>query len=103
MTAESNRFDNSAGLFDDQPGLFDEAPGDFDDLGGNSQFADTNIITYVSVTQDDPTGTPTWSDYIPIKVADISGRAFRFKVQLISTTNNVTPSITSLTAYVEHD
>ena len=103
VTAESNRFDNSAGLFDDQPGLFDEAPGDFDDLGGNSQFADTNIITYVSVTQDDPTGTPTWSDYIPIKVADISGRAFRFKVELISTTNNVTPSITSLTAYVEHD
>jgi hypothetical protein len=103
VTGENNRFDNSASLFDDQPGLFDDAPGSFDDLGGDSQFADTNIITYVSVTQDDPAGTPTWSEYYPIKVADISGHAFRFKVQLISTTNNVTPALTSLTAYVEHD
>jgi len=103
VTGENNRFDNSAGLFDDQPGLFDDAPGNFDDLGGDSQFADTNIVTYVSVTQDDPAGTPTWSDYYPIKVADISGRAFRFKVQLNSTTNNVTPSIATLTAYVEHN
>ena len=99
----NNRIDSSAGLFDDQPGLFDNAPGNFDDLGGDSQFADTNVITYVSVTQDDPAGTPTWSDYYPIKVADISGRAFKFKVELISTTSNVTPSITSMTAYVENN
>tara|TARA_R110002153_G_scaffold273084_1_gene442966 strand:- start:1836 stop:4427 length:2592 start_codon:yes stop_codon:yes gene_type:complete len=99
----NNRIDSSAGLFDDQPGLFDNAPGNFDDLGGDSQFADTTVITYVSVTQDDPAGTPTWSGYSPIKVADISGRAFKFKVELISTTSNVTPSITSMTAYVENN
>ena len=97
------RFDNTAGLFDDQSGLFDAAPGLFNDLGGNSQFSDTNIITYVSTTQDDPSGTPTWTDYTSIKVADLSARAFRFKVKLTSTANNITPSVSALTAYVEYN
>ena len=97
------RFDNTAGLFDDQAGLFDAAPGLFNDLGGNSQFSDTNIITYVSTTQDDPSGTPTWTDYTSIKVADLSARAFRFKVKLTSTANNITPSVSALTAYVEYN
>ena len=97
------RFDSTAGLFDDQAGLFDAAPGLFNDLGGNSQFSDTNIITYVSTTQDDPSGTPTWTDYTSIKVADLSARAFRFKVKLTSTANNITPSVSALTAYVEYN
>ena len=97
------RHDATAGLFDDQPNLFDNAPALFDDLGGSSQFSDTNIITLVSTTQDDPAGSPTWSDYSAIKVADLSARAFRFKVKLTSTANNVTPSISALTAYVEYN
>ena len=97
------RHDNTAGLFDDQPALFDSAPSLFDDLGGNSQFSDTNIITLVSTTLDDPSGTPVWSSYTAIKVADLSARAFRFKVKLTSIANNITPSISSLTAYVEYN
>ena len=99
----TTRHDNTASLFDDQPGLFDNAPGLFDDLGGSSQFSDTNIITLVSITQDDPAGSPTWSDYSAIKVADLSARAFRFKVKLTSVANNVTPSVSALTAYVEYN
>ena len=99
----TTRHDDTAGLFDDQPGLFDNAPGLFDDLGGSSQFSDTNIITLVSITQDDPAGSPTWSDYNAIKVADLSARAFRFKVKLTSIANNVTPSVSALTAYVEYN
>ncbi len=99
----TTRHDGTAGLFDDQPAFFDAAPGLFDDLGGNSQFSDTNIITLVSTTQDDPAGSPTWSDYSAIKVADLSARAFRFKVRLTSTANNVTPSVSALTAYVEYN
>ena len=97
------RHDDTAGLFDDQPNLFDNAPALFDDLGGSSQFSDTNIVTLVSTTQDNPAGSPTWSDYSAIKVADLSARAFRFKVKLTSTANNVTPSISALTAYVEYN
>ena len=97
------RHDSTAGLFDDQPGLFDDAPGLFDDLGGNSQYSDVNLITLVSTTQDNPAGSPTWSPYTSIKVADLSARAFRFKAKLISTASNVTPSVSALTAYVEYN
>ena len=103
VSATNSRVDTSAGLFDDQGGFFDSAPGLFDDLGGDSQFADTNVITLVSTTQDDPSGTPTWTTYTPIKVADISARAFRFKVTLTSTSDNITPSVSALTAYVEYN
>jgi hypothetical protein len=103
VSALNTRFDSSAGLFDDQSGLFDLAVGNFDDLGGDSQFADTNITTLVSTTQDDPAGSPTWSSYTQIKVADVSARAFRFKVVLLSTADNITPSISELTAYVEYN
>ena len=97
------RHDDTAGLFDDQPALFDDAVGLFDDLGGTSQFSDTNIITLVSTTQDNPAGSPTWSPYTAIKVADLSARAFRFKVKLTSSSNNITPSVSALTAYVEYN
>ena len=103
VSALSLRHDDGSGLFDEAPALFDDAVGFFDDLGGNSQFADTDIMAYVSTTQDDPAGTPTWSDYTLIKVADISARAFRFKVELKSTSDGVTPSISQLTAYVEYN
>tara|TARA_R110001592_G_scaffold192618_2_gene439440 strand:+ start:631 stop:3186 length:2556 start_codon:yes stop_codon:yes gene_type:complete len=102
-SALSARHDASAGLFDDAPGKFNDAVGFFDDLGGNAQFADTDVSTFVSTTQDDPAGSPTWSAYTLIKVADISARAFRFKIKLSSTSNNVTPSISALTAYVEYN
>ena len=103
VSALNSRFDSSAGLFEDQAGNFDDAPGNFDDLGGSSQFADTTITTLVSTTQDDPAGSPTWTSYTPIKVADISARAFRFQVILSSTAVNITPSISELIAYVEYN
>jgi len=103
VSAASIRHDSSAGLFDDQSGLFDSGAGLFDDLGGASQFADTDVIIFVSTTQDDPAGTPTWTDYSRINVADISARAYRFKVKLVSTADNISPSITELTAYVEYN
>ena len=103
VSTVTSRHDNTAGLFDDQGGFFDDGVGLFDDLGGNGQFADTNITTLVSTTPDDPAGSPTWSDYTPIKVADIFARAFRFKVILASSADNITPSISALTAYVEYN
>jgi len=97
------RLDESAGLFDDAPGLFTDAPGLFDDLGGDAQFADTNLLFYISTTPDDPTGTPTWSPYKQFRAGEFYGRAFRFRVVLKSTSDNVTPSITALSAIVEYN
>ena len=97
------RKDNSAGLWDDLPGLFDDLPGLFDDFTGTAQFADTNVQAYISVTQDDPAGSPTWTDYQLFRAGEYSGRAFRFRVILTSTSVGVTPSLTGLKALVEYD
>lgn len=103
VEAEVLRIDSSAGLFDDLPGLFDGLPGLFDDTTGAAQFADTNVQAYISITQDDPAGSPTWSDYLLFRAGDYYGRAFRFRVILTSTSVSVTPSITGLQALVEYD
>lgn len=97
-----NRFDSNAALFDSIPGLFDSFPGLFDDFTGGSQFADTDVLTYISITQQDPAGTPTWSSYQLFKAGDFYGRAFRFRVELKSQTSGVTPSISGLVARVQY-
>ena len=97
-----NRVDANAGLFDSIPGLFDSQSGLFDDLTGGSQFSDTDVLTYISITQQDPAGTPTWSPYQLFKAGDFYGRAFRFRVELKSQTSGVTPSISGLVARVQY-
>jgi hypothetical protein len=97
------RQDNSAGLWDDLPGLFDSLPGNFDDFTGAAQFADTNVITYISTTNDDPAGTPTWTDYKKFRAGDYYARAARFKIELTSSSQDVTPSISQLDAIVEYN
>ena len=98
-----NRFDSNSALFDSIPGLFDSIPGLFDDFTGGTQFADTNVLTYISVTQQDPAGTPTWSTWQLFKAGDFYGRAFKFKVELLSETSGVSPSISGLTARVQYN
>lgn len=97
------RKDNTSGLWDDLPGLFDDLPGLFDDFTGDADFADVNVKAYISITQDDPAGTPTWTDYQLFRAGEYSGRAFRFRVILTSTSDDITPSITGLKAIVEYN
>jgi len=103
IDANVNRFNTSSGLWDDLPGLFDDLPGLFDDFTGSTQFADTNLVFYVSTTEDDPAGSPSWSSYQQFRAGEFYGRAFRFRVVLKSTSGNVTPSIDGLTALVEYN
>ena len=103
IDVETRRLDGSAGLWDDLPGLFDALPGNFDDFTGATQFADTNIITYISTTDDDPAGTPTWTDWQKFRAGDFYARAAKFKIDLISTATNVTPAVDTLIARVEHN
>jgi hypothetical protein len=103
VDANVNRLDTSAGLWDDLPSLFDDLPGLFDSFTGAAQFADTNLLFFVSTTPDDPAGTPTWSAYQQFRAGEFFGRAFRFRVVLKSFADNVTPSISGLTAIVEYN
>jgi hypothetical protein len=82
--------------------FWDSWPGFWDDWSGSSGIADVDVVSYISVTQQDPAGTPTWSAWQRFKAGDFYGRAFKFKVELISTTAGVTPSITGLTARVQY-
>jgi hypothetical protein len=98
-----NRYDANAGTWDAIPGLWDSIPGFWDDWTGGSQYDDIDVITYISFTNQDPAGTPTWSPYQPFKAGDFSGRAFRFKIDLESDTSGVSPSISGLTARVQYN
>lgn len=82
--------------------LWDSWTGLWDDWSGSSGIADVDVVAYISVTQQDPAGTPTWSAYQKIIAGDYYGRAFRFKVELASSAAGVTPSITGLTARVQY-
>lgn len=103
IDVQTRRLDNSAGLWDDLSGLFDALPGNFDDFTGLAQFADTNIVTYIATTNDDPAGTPTWTDWQKFRAGDFFARAAKFKIDLISTATNVTPAVDTLIARVEHN
>jgi hypothetical protein len=97
------RYNSSPLLFDGLTGLFDSLTGLFDDLTGGSSFNDTNVVTYISITNDDPAGTPVWSDYQIFQASDFYGRAFRFKVELRSESLDTTPSISSLSAKIQYN
>jgi len=102
IDAAVQRFNAGAGLWDDIAGDWDTWSGLWDSWS-DPQFADHNVLFYISTTNDDPSGSPTWSDYKLFKAGDFSGRAFRFRVVLVSEAENISPSIDELTAVVEYN
>jgi hypothetical protein len=81
--------------------FWDSWPGLWDDWSGSSGIPDVDVIPYIAITQQDP-ALNNWSAWQRFKAGDFYGRAFKFKVELISTTAGVTPSITGLTARVQY-
>lgn len=94
----TERFDTTNGLFDDLAGNLDVLPGLWDFLTGGADFGDTNVTAYVSTTNDDPAGSPTWSDWRKIRAANVYGRALRFKVELHADAPGISPAISELSA-----
>jgi hypothetical protein len=85
-------FDAAEELFDDREGLFD---GDANEQG------DTNVTLYVRRTNDDPTGSPTWTDWREFVVGDYKGWGLEFKAVLTSTTTDASPGVTNLQVTVD--
>jgi hypothetical protein len=102
IDAAVTRFNAGAGLWDDIAGNWDTWSGLWDSWS-DPQFADHNCLFYISTTNDNPASSPTWSDYKLFKAGDFSGRAFRFRVVLVSEAENISPSIDELTAVVEYN
>ena len=86
-------------LFDSREGLFDSAVGLFD--GDAQAFDDTNVELFVAVTNDDPAGSPTYSDFAPFFVGDYKGRAFKFRAKLTSTDEQASPEVTELSVSID--
>ncbi len=85
--------------FDDREGLFDAATGLFD--GDVQAFDDTNVELQVAVTDDDPAGSPTYTDFAPFFVGDYKARAFKFRAVLTSTDEQASPAVTALSVSVD--
>lgn len=62
---------------------------------------DWRVFVEIATTDDDPAGTPTWSDWAPIGVANLTFRACKFRAILVAYRNGVTPHVTELSAIVD--
>jgi predicted phage tail protein len=87
-----NTFDGASGLFDDREGAFD---------GDSSQFDVTSAKLQLRHTDDDPAGSPTYTDWQDFIVADISARALQFRVRMTSTNGSATPAVRELAVQVD--
>lgn len=57
---------------------------------------DCDATLYVSTTNDDPAGSPVWTEWAPFFVADLTCRAARFKLELESASPTHNISISAL-------
>ena len=87
-----NLFDDATGNFDDRVGLFDGDP---------NTYGDTNVVLYISTTEDDPAGDPVWSAWRQFFVGDYKARAFKFKAVLTSTSGESSPQLESLSVNID--
>lgn len=67
-------------LFDARTGFFDENSGDFD----GDVINDCDATLYYAATNDNPSASPTWTEWAPFFVADVTARALKFRVDLTS-------------------
>lgn len=85
-------FDDGQGLFDDGSGLFDGDPSSYDDV---------NAVLYVRVTDDDPSGAPTWSSYRPFISGEFTCRAYEFQLELTTRVPSATPAVQRLSVTID--
>lgn len=88
---------------------WDAIPQNWDTWSGNwdtwtaedAPFNDFAVTIYVSTTADDPSASPTWGAWL-LAAGEVTGRAFKFKAELSSSSNNITPSISVLKGIAEY-
>ena len=88
-----------AAQWDNIPSTWDTWPDAWDSwLNESAAFDDHGATVEVAHTNDDPSGTPTWSSFVQAGGQTIVARAFKFRCQLTSSHSGVTPSVQSLSA-----
>jgi len=89
---QTDTFDSASGFFDSRAGLFDGDPNAFDDVSFQMQERHTD---------DNPSGSPTYTNWSPFTISDIAARAFQFRIKLQSTNSQASPLISTLSATVD--
>lgn len=74
---------------------------DVPDAFGNAAADLWDVTVDISTTDDDPSGSPVWSDWVELVTSDISARAYRFRARLQSAQFDVTPVVTSMAVTVD--
>jgi len=87
-------------LWDDRTDLIDTW-GNIDAVGGTTEATKCNAAIYVRTTDDDPSGSPTFSAYKEFSNVLITGRAFQFKAILTSNDTNQNIAVTQLGVKLE--
>jgi len=87
------------GQFDDASGLFDARQGNFD--GDPQSFGNVNVELQVATTEDDPSGSPTYTAFRKFVVGDYKARAYKFRAVLTSDDLEATPVVSALSVTVD--
>ena len=77
--------------------LIDSYLVDWDDIGSSSSDDDISVSLQVRTTDDDPSGSPTWSDWSTFMTGEFTARAFQFRVVATTTSTVASPLITAIT------
>ena len=93
-----NRLDY-VNLLEDAAGLFDAREGFFD--GDTSSFGDTNATLQIATTDDDPSGSPTFTSFREFVVGEYSARALKFRAVLNSNDTSASPKVETLQVTVD--
>jgi hypothetical protein len=88
---------NAKDLIDDRSVPIDE----WEDFDGVSAGDAADAQVWVRWTDDDPTGTPTWSSWQRLDVGEYNHRAFEFQARLTSADSAYNIEITELTVTAE--
>lgn len=96
-------FSSSSSNWDDLVGNWDSWSGNWDSWGSSVIDGNTDVKMYISTTDDNPAGSPTWTPYVQFKGGNFKARAFRFYIELSTKTSGFTPSIDFLQARVEYN
>jgi len=83
-----NFFDSTTDFFDSSE-IFDNPP------------ANVAVETFISTTDDDPSGSPIWSAWAKFTISDYTDRAFKFKLEASTPNLNHQVQISELSASVE--
>lgn len=81
---------------DDRLDLIDTWP-DFDGIDG----ADTDVIVEVRTTDDNPAGSPVWTDWTRLDATEEAFRGAQFRARLISNSADYNPLVAALSIRVD--